>query len=284
MTDAFSVSPPSAATRVSDASQAGNLSVALTDLREGVRRWYVWHRMGWQDTKLRYRRSMLGPFWLSISMGIMMIALGVLYSSLFKINIHDYMPFLAAGLVVWGLISTTLIEGCSVFIDAEGLIRNVSLPLSTYVYRILWRNLIVFAHNLVVYFGTALWFGLWPGMGMMLLAVVGLLLFLVNAIWAVLLMGILSARFRDIPPVVTSLIQVLFFFTPVIWKPELVADRVALIHFNPFAHMVEVMRAPLLGQLPNVENWLTVIAMAIIGWAVTLRLYMRLRHRISYWV
>lgn len=281
MTDALSVSP--VPIRVADAAQAGSLSVALTDLREGGRRWYVWHRMGWQDTKLRYRRSMLGPFWLSISMAIMMIALGVLYSSLFKINIHDYMPFLAAGLVVWGLISTTLIEGCSVFIDAEGLVRNVSLPLSTYVYRILWRNLIVFAHNLVVYFGTALWFGLWPGM-IGLLAVLGLILFIINATWAVLLMGILSARFRDIPPVVSSLIQVLFFFTPVIWKPELAADRVALIHFNPFAHMVEVMRAPLLGQLPNLESWLTVIGLAVVGWAITLRIYMRLRHRISYWV
>ncbi len=226
---------------------------------------------------------MLGPFWLSISMGIMMIALGVLYSSLFKINIHDYMPFLAAGLVVWGLISTTLIEGCSVFIDSEGLIRNVSLPLSTYVYRILWRNLVVFAHNLVVYFGTALWFGIWPGMTG-LLSVIGLLLFIINATWAVLLMGILSARFRDIPPVISSLIQVLFFFTPVIWKPELAADRASLIHFNPFAHMVEVMRAPLLGNLPGVENWLTVVIMAVVGWYVTLRLYMRLRHRISYWV
>jgi ABC-type polysaccharide/polyol phosphate export permease len=256
---------------------------ALADLLGGARRWYIWHRMGWQDMRLRYRRSVIGPFWLSISMGVMILALGILYSGLFKIDIKSYMPFLAAGLVIWGMISASLIEGCSVFIDAEGLIKNVNLPLSIYIYRVLWRNIIIFAHNLVVYIATAAWFGINPGLGGFML-LPGLFLFVLNAIWMMLFMGIISARFRDVPPIINSLIQVLFFFTPVIWRPELAGDRAGLVHFNPFSHLIDIMRGPMLGEMPSWESWAVCIGMAVIGWAVTLRLYARLRWRITYWM
>jgi len=258
-------------------------TAALNDLLGGLRRWYIWHRMGWQDMRLRYRRSVIGPFWLSISMGVMILALGVLYSGLFKIDIRTYIPFLAAGLVIWGLISVSLIEGCSVFIDAEGLIKNVPLPLSTYIYRVIWRNMLIFFHNFVVYIFTMMWFGINPGWSVLLL-IPGIILFMLNATWMILFMGTLSARFRDVPPIITSLIQVLFFFTPVIWKPELAGDRAALVHFNPFSHLIDLMRGPMLGQAPGWESWAVCIAMAAVGWTVSLRLYARLRWRITYWM
>ena len=239
--------------------------------------------MGLHDIRQRYRRSIIGPFWITLSMGIMVGALGLLYGTIFKQDMHDYLPFLAAGFILWGLISSLIIDGTRVFISAEGLIRQLPAPLSVHVYRLIWSNLISFAHNIWIYVLVALWYGLAPGWPMML-AMPALLLVLLNAFWMALLLGVVSARFRDIPLVVSSLMQVMFFITPVIWKPEMLPGRALILNLNPFHHLVEIMRAPLLGQVPALENWVAVIVVTLGGWAVALWFFSAYRWRLAYWV
>jgi ABC-2 type transport system permease protein/lipopolysaccharide transport system permease protein len=262
--------------------QSAQLKRALQDIAEGWQRWDLWSTMGLHDIRKRYRRSIIGPFWITLSMGIMVGALGLLYGTIFKQDMHDYLPFLAAGFILWGLISSLILEGTQVFNGAEGLIRQLPAPLSVHVYRLLWSNLITFGHNIWIYFVVALWYGLNPGWTA-LLALPALLLLLLNGFWLALLLGVLSARFRDIPLVVASVVQVMFFITPVIWKPEMLPGR-TLILVNLFHHMVEILRAPLLGQVPSLENWLAVIVITLLGWVVALAFFSALRWRLAYWV
>lgn len=126
-------------------------SLALADLTEGLARWRLWGLLAWQDIKQRYRRSSLGPFWLTISMGVMIGTLGVLYGKLFKMAIQEYLPFLCLGLLTWTFISTSILEGCTVFIASESVIKQIKLPLSSHVYRLVWRNLIILGHNFKEY-------------------------------------------------------------------------------------------------------------------------------------
>jgi ABC-2 type transport system permease protein/lipopolysaccharide transport system permease protein len=239
--------------------------------------------MGLHDIRQRYRRSFIGPFWITLSMGIMVGALGLLYGTIFKQDMHDSLPFLAAGFISWGLISTLITDGTRVFISAEGLIRQLPAPLSLHVYRLLWGNLITFAHHIWIYVLVAIWFGLNPGWTA-LVAVPALFLLLLNAFWMALLLGLLSARFRDIPLVVASVVQVMFFITPVIWKPEMLPGRALILDLNPFHHLVEIIRAPLLGQLPALENWLAVFIITVVGWALALWFFSAFRWRLAYWV
>lgn len=264
-------------------SHLTDTSRGLADLSEGLTQWQLWALLGWQDILQRYRRSLLGPFWLTFSMAIMVIALGILYAKLFRIDVHDYLPFLTLGFLAWGLISGVITEGCAALTAAEPFIKQMKLPFSLHVHRVVWRNLIVFAHNLVVYVGVAIWFGIWPG-AVALLSVPGIALILLNGIWVGLLFGMVCARFRDIPQIIASLLQVAFFLTPIIWKPELLAERVAFAHMNPFFHFVELIRAPLLGSAPSQLTWTVALITTLVGWLVTLLFFRRFRSRISYWV
>ena len=257
-------------------------ALALQDVVEGACAFRLWGMLGWQDIRQRYRRSTLGPFWLTISMGALVGGLGVLYAGLFRMDVADYLPFVAAGLIIWGLLSGLITEGCAAFIGAEGIIKQVNLPLSVHVYRVVWRNLIVFAHNVAIYVAAAVIFSIQPGWtGLLVLP--GLALLCLNGVWMGLLFGLVSARFRDVPQIVASVVQVAFFLTPIIWKPELLPDRAFVLDLNPFFHLVELVRAPSLGQAPGLVSWFAAVGITLGGWLVTLLMYRRYRWRIAYW-
>lgn len=257
--------------------------LALADIVQGARARYLWGMLGWQDIRRRYRRSVLGPLWLTISMGVLVGALGTLYGTLLKVEVAEYMPFLALGFIVWTLIQSLITEGCVVFTGAEGIIKQTSLPLSVHVYRMAWRNFLIFCHNMVIFLVVAMIFSIWPGWTG-LLAVPGLALICLSGTSVGLVLGIVSARFRDVPPIVASVVRIAFFVTPIIWMPELLPDRALLLDFNPFFHLVEIVRAPLLGQAPGLVSWLAVAGITIGGWAAAFALFRHYRRRIAYWV
>ena len=266
---------------------ASQATLALADIMDGARAFRLWGLLGWHDIRRRYRRSMLGPFWLTISMGILVAALGTLYGTLLKLESADYVPFLALGFVVWTLISGVFTEGCTAFISAESIIKQTNLPLSVHVYRMVWRNLLIFWHNAVIVVVVAVLFAIWPGWTG-LLALPGLVLLCLNGVWVGLLLGIVSARFRDVPPIVASVVRILFFVTPIIWMPDLMPGRALMLavvlDFNPFFHFVELVRAPLLGHAPGLVSWLAVSGITLGGWLLAFALLRRYRRRIAYWV
>src|SRR5471030_141781 len=135
---------------------------ALKDLVDGVRSYPVWTTLGWQDIRQRYRRSMLGPFWITLTMLVTIAGMGPLYGSLFKMDLNDFVPYLSLGIITWGLISTLILEGCTSFTAADSIIRSVRLPLSLHVLRGIYRNVIIFLHNVVAYVPIMLYVGVTP--------------------------------------------------------------------------------------------------------------------------
>jgi ABC-2 type transport system permease protein/lipopolysaccharide transport system permease protein len=264
------------------ALQRQQLRLAADDVVAGLARWPLWVRLGWNDILKRYRRSVLGPFWLTASNGIMIAALGVLYASLFKTPIHDFLPFLCVGLLVWNLISSFLIEGGTLFSSAESFIKQIRLPFSVYVYQSTWSKLVIFGHNLVIYFIVLAYFSIWPG-AVALLAIPGLLIVLLNGAAATLLVGVVSARFRDIPQFVNSFVQIMFFVTPIMWKPELLADH-RLLNLNPFFHLIEIVRRPLLGTIPSLQEYRIVLVISLVNLILASAVFVRFRSRIAYWI
>jgi lipopolysaccharide transport system permease protein len=256
---------------------------AWKDVTDGFGRWRLWGRLGWNDILQRYRRSILGPFWLTASTATMVVALGVLYAELFNQAIDDFLPFFCVGLLLWTLIASYLTESGVLFTGSESYIKQISLPYSVYVYRSSWAKLIIFAHNFVIYIGVLIYFRIWPG-AVALLAIPGLAIVVLNGTVASLTIGIVSARFRDIPQVIASVVQILFFLTPIFWKPSSLKGHAYVVDMNPFYHLLEVVRAPMLGNWPTLTNYVGALLITVINVAIASALFSRFRSRIAYWV
>jgi lipopolysaccharide transport system permease protein len=259
------------------------LTLALADLKQSIASWRLWTLLGWLEIRQRYARSRLGPFWLTISMGVMITSLGVVYGTLFGQNMRDYLPFLASSLVLWGLFSQTVQEGSNAYINSGSYIRQVSTPKLIYMLQVVWRNLIVMLHNFLIIVVLLLIFGVkdWETLPVFIPA---LLIYVLNALWMAMVAGLLSARFRDLPQIVAALIQVAFYITPVIFRPNALNRYTFIVEWNPLAYLIDLVRAPLIGQMPSPLTWLVTIGMAAIGWPIALLLTGRYLKRIPYWV
>jgi ABC-type polysaccharide/polyol phosphate export permease len=255
------------------------------DLFRGLMRWQLWGRLGWLDVKRRYRRTVIGPFWSSITLAIYVCALGAVGSGLWNQNLHHYLPFLVAGLITWMLISTVINEGCTLLIGSAPLFRQIGFDYSILAYALIWRNFIVFLHHFVVY--SAIVLLLAPNvLGLTtLLAIPGVLLVLLNGLWVALLSGLLCLRFRDVQPLIANIVSVAMFITPIFWPPDSLegTKHFIFVDLNPFFHVVDVVRMPLLGQIPAAESYLWVILIALTGWTATYLFFRRFRCRIAYW-
>jgi ABC-2 type transport system permease protein/lipopolysaccharide transport system permease protein len=258
-------------------------ALAWRDLADGWHKHWMWSALALQDIKLRYRGSMLGPFWVTISTFVMVGAMGVIYSQLFHVNVRVYIPYLTIGLIIWQLLSSIITEGCEIFLQTASVIQQVPIPFSIHVYRSVCRNFIVLAHNLILVPIGLIVFSIPVGWRVVEL-LPALLILAVNGVWITVFLGLISTRFRDIPPIVASFLQVLFFLTPVIWPVEALGDWRAVATFNPLFAAVDVVRAPLLGLPPAESSWIALGIVTILGCAGTFALFSRFRSRIAYWI
>jgi len=266
------------------------VTTAGEDLADGFRQWRLWGRLGWLEVRRRYSRTVIGPFWSAISLGMFVLALGSVGTGLWSKSASDYLPFLAAGMVVWLMIANIVTESCTLFIAGTNLFRQMRFNYSVMAYALVWRNFIVFAHNLLVFVVIFLVFApdriapnrITPAT---LLVLPGLVIVLVNSVWVSIVLGMLCLRFRDVQQLIISLIQISMFVTPIFWPPENLqgAARFVFVDFNPLYHLIDIVRSPLLGRLPAAESYIAMVALTIVGWWLTYLLFSYFRKRIAYW-
>jgi ABC-2 type transport system permease protein len=270
------------------AAQSKTFSRAWGDLVAGFGKRELWFHLGWQDIKQRYRRSVLGPFWITIATGATAVAMGLLYSTLFKLPLEEHLPYITLGLIVWGLISASILEGAEVFVANEGLIKQLPTPLSVHVYRLVWRQMILFAHNIIIFVIIAMIYPKpWVWKDLAVIPALGLIV--LNCIWVSLCFGILATRYRDIGPLLNSIVQLLFFMTPIIWNESTLQQQgvgryAQLVELNPLLHYLDIVRAPLLGADQEMRHWVVVLVLTVVGWTMAAFAMRQYRARVPYWV
>lgn len=262
---------------------AGERDPIGLDLYQGLHQWPLWTMLGWSDIRQRYRRSTLGPFWITLSTGIFILVLGVIYGRLFKIDVAHFLPYFAVGYVVWTFISSTTIDCCSAFLEAERIIKQIKRPFSVYVLRVVWRNLVAFLHTAIVFVPLLIIFHVNMNI-YALLAIPGFALLLANQIWIGLVVAVLNTRFRDVLQMVSTAAQMLFFATPIMYPAKQLGNAAMFAHANPVFHLIEIVRAPLLGDAPMMLSWIVAFGCLCGGYALALLLFYRVRHRIVYWL
>lgn len=260
--------------------------LAYLDLKEGLTAWRVWLMLAYQDIQLRYRRSILGPFWITLSMAITVYSMGFLYGHLFHIELQQYYPFLVSGMLTWTLISSIITELTDTFIIADSLIKQIKLPYSLYIHRVIARNLLIFFHNLLVMVPIFIIFPQGTHINQnSLFLLLGLIVIYLNAFIFGLILAMIGARYRDISQIIRSLMQVIFFITPIMWAPLILpAHDQIFVFLNPFYSFVELIRAPLIGLAPTWFNIGVTLAITLIGTLVCASMFARYRARIIYWL
>jgi ABC-type polysaccharide/polyol phosphate export permease len=258
-------------------------SRGLADLWAGLKIYEAWSTMAWHDIRKRYRRSLIGPFWITLSMGATVLGIAIVFSGLFGTPFAELVPYLAVGISVWALVVAMTSEVSTVFNDSASMSKNMSWPYSFFIFKHFAQQLIIFGHNILAGLLVVLISGKMSFVGL-LVAVPGLLLAILNCGWIGIVVAVVGARYRDVQLAMANILQVFFFLTPIIWRVENLQDHQFIIYINPFYYIVTLVRDPILSQIPPLSVWLVGIAMAVAGWSVAVALYNEKHQRLSYWV
>ncbi|GAB2478227.1 ABC transporter permease [Comamonas humi] len=254
------------------------------DIRESVRLWRLWTHLGWGDILKQYRRSFLGPIWLTINSMIFIVVFSLIGAQLFGMSLDNYLSYFCLGHTYFAFFSATINDGCQTYIAADAFLKQTPYPKMVFVFRVMWRNLLMLAHSAPIVLGVLWWTGLlWKiQLGWWLL---GVALTVLAATLMVALLGALAARFRDVAMIVTSIMQIALFVTPVMWQAQQLSERAQLVvHWNPLAAFLELLRAPLLGQAPSTASLAMAAGVIALLAAVYAVAYVRVRRRIVYWL
>lgn len=254
------------------------------DILGSLRKWEFWFYLGWNDIAKQYRRSFIGPVWITLNSAIFIVAFGLVGAQLFKHPLEEYLPYFCAGQILFSFFTNLLNEGCNVYSNAAAFLKQTPYPKTAFVFRVVWRSLILLAHNFVVILIVLLWSGhfsevAWP------MFILAMLITVLSGLFAVAILGALAARFRDIPLIISSIMQIAFFVTPVMWRPEQLTERAQiLVVWNPLAAYLDILRQPLLGGTASGTSWLMVFGMLVTMAVGFVLLYRVARRRIVYWL
>lgn len=241
-------------------------------------------KLAWTDIRLRYKGSLLGPLWLTLSFAVMVVAMGVVYSRLFQVDLVGYMPYTAISFAIWfSWFSPVVMESCGCFTSARSQIFAAKLPLTVQILRTLIRNSLVFAHVILVPIAVFIWFGvaLKP---VALWSLVGMTIWVADGFAVCMLFGSICARYRDIPQIIGAVMQIAFYITPIIWQPEQIGENSRWLSYNPLFSLIAVLRSPLLGRMPSHANYIVAITFSAALCLLALAVFRWTRSKIPYWI
>jgi len=259
------------------------MSLAINDLLKSIKHLPLIFHMAYSDTKARYKRSMLGPLWLTLGAAVGVVGLGLVWSQLLNQERSELIPSLTVGLLLWQFISGCVIESTSTFVRQSQIIRNLQLPFFIHPVQLIVRQSITLAHNLIVLVVVLI---IYPqDLGLVsLLSIVGFLIVLINLLWISVMLSMIGARFRDVEQIVQALMPIIFFLTPVLYKAGHAGVNQAIIWLNPFTYFITLVRDPLFGNIPQMFVYQITLGMAIVGWSLTLVVFNRYAPRIAFWI
>lgn len=258
---------------------------AIHDVISALYQWKFAWRLATHEIRSRYRRTVIGPFWNTLSMAIFVFSLGSVFSYVWHMDVATFIPYVTTGYIAWMPMAAMLGESSGILVGCGVVISQTPKPYTLFILTALIRHFLIFFHHLVVFALVAIFFKVEIN-EKLLLIFPGLFLLMINGIWASLLISMACARYRDIRPLVDSILMIALWLTPVFWPAESIRGQSGafLLDYNIFYHFVNLIRAPLLGQFPEMINYLVVGVVSIIGPVITILVFARYRRWIIYWL
>jgi ABC-type polysaccharide/polyol phosphate export permease len=268
-----------------DAGLGMRTSAALGDLSEGIRRWQSWSYLAVASVKNQYKRTVIGPWWITLQTAAYVLGLAILFGAIFHEPLDEFVPYVAVGFIGFTLLSGLTRRGAEVFVNNSSVIKSTRQPLSVLVFRVVTIELLQFAHNMIIVL-IFLLFGLVHPAASILLIFPAVLLIMINGVAVGLWLGPTVARFRDVGPFVVSILQMLVFFTPIFWRVDTLHpdNRAALVGWNPYAYLLGVFRDPLLGDPLKATTYVGAGVITLANLVLAAVIFSRARSRLPYWV
>jgi len=259
------------------------VKASFKDFTDAVNAHRLWLYMAGNDIRLRYRGSTLGPVWITLTMVVFIAAISIVYSRLFHQHLNEYIPFLTAGILIWTYMSSVINESTETFLSSKEFIEGMKMPYFLFIFRTIWRNILVFFHNFIVYLLVVIFFHV-PVHLCTLLAIPGFVL--VTGILAAVsvIVSLLGTRFRDLPPIINAMISVVFFVSPVTWQSKLVGEDSLIVQLNPVSHLLDLIRSPLLGYWPQASSVVIAVLLLLILWVVAFLVFSANSRKIPFWL
>jgi len=253
-----------------------------SDLAPFVTRHVTWRALAAADIRSKYRRTMLGPWWITATNAFTALIMGLVAGRFLGADMKTYLPNFMISMTIWNFISSSLSESCFTMINAGGMIKAVNMPILIHVMRMVHRNLIIFLHNSAII--PIIWLVYPWHIGIQsLLAPLGLLIVYVAVVSGSMVVSMICVRYRDVPPVMSSVLQLLFFVSPIIWVPENIKGGELFVALNPVAYLLAVTRDPIMGSSPHLMSWIGALLFVAIATAAMGYIYTRYRSRVVYW-
>jgi len=245
---------------------------------------HFWMALVHNDLRNRYRRSILGLGWSLLQPIAMTVVLSTVFAEVFGMKLGEAVPYLLSGLTFWGFISTAAISGCQCFFQGESYIRQHRAPLAIYPLRttlgagyhfVVGMSVVIVAVVMLVAVSAISRFD----NPLVLLSLIPSLALLFAFAWSLAVCtGTINVLFHDTQHLLEIVLQILFYLTPIIYKPEILIKRHLdwAVKFNPLAVLLDLVRQPLLGgTMPSsstvgasvlIVTMMVAVAAALIYW------------------
>ena len=263
----------------------GTIKIIWSELLVGPIKKRTWITIGYLDVIQVYRRSFLGPVWITLSIGIQAVSVTYIYSQLFASGGgKDYYSYVVCGLIAWAWISSLLTDMGNVFLAYAGYIKTSNIDVTQFIWSMAWKHTIIFLHNLALWIIYILFGAVVVNINTLYIFITFPIIFLLS-IPLIAVLGILFARYRDFSRLISSLITLLLIITPIFWMGnQLTGVRTLLYKMNPFYYLVESIRAPLMGNPITEHTWWALLILFLMSWTIFAVFYVRKSSKLVFWI
>ncbi len=245
---------------------------------------HLWLTLGWLDIVQSYRRTVLGPLWITFNLVFFSVAMTFVYGALFGLPTKEYAAYLVCGMIGWFWVSALLTDVGTTFMTYSTFIKGMPIDKAQLVWAAAYKQVVILVHHLIVY------------VALVVLGIVDLTIYTWLAIPAVIsiflisvpvtaVAAILFARYRDLSRLVNSTLMLIMMITPVFWRENMITGwRRIIIDFNPAYYLVEILRRPLLGLPPDPTALAVVASMIVVFWILGGLFYNRYQKYVIFWI
>lgn len=254
------------------------------DISDAIRLWRVWSTLAKFDIIKKYKRSFLGPWWITLSTLILIFGISLIYSGLFQQDLSKYIISLSLNLIVWFLIRDSIIESCSSLIESKSFILNEKFNIIILSLRVILRNFFIFLHNIFIYIIILFFFSLGINYLHLLVSIFSLILALIFLLPICISLSLICTRFRDVQMIVNNLMQFLFFISPILFSKQLLLKFEWIILANPVALLLLAISEPVNFGIVNFLYFQILFFYFLIICSLLFFIYHKYNSKITYWL
>jgi lipopolysaccharide transport system permease protein len=225
-----------------------------------------------KELKVKYRGSVLGFFWSLLNPILTMLVYSFVFSMVLRAGIEQFAIFLICALLPFNFLSNSVNYGSGSIISNGNLVNKIYFPREILPLSVVFSNLVNFLFELAALFIVLSFMGYRFYLYLYLLPVLIFIQFFL-VVGMTLLVSALNVFFRDLQHLITIVMMVWFFGTPIIYPLSMVPERyqVYIKFINPmtiysayYRNIFYYVKYPENAGFPTILETLTALGISLV--------------------